>query len=155
MDMFIVNPQTAGAPRQRTRKTKSIKSKSPKALKAKTDVKARTKIALLTAENKALRLQRDEMASRFAALKLRLTQQFKEMQEGVQQRISNGDTKTGIMEYMKAGFGTALGVIAAIAVVDLVVDAVDDIRDDSHDDNGDDNGYGNDDGDDGDDMWFG
>lgn len=157
----------------KTSKTKGVGEKGGKTSKATKAVKTAddAKIALLTAENATLQKQLDDTVARIAALKTSLAKRFKVMQEGVKERIDKGESKSGIMDYMKAGFGTALGVIAAIVVAEVVVDGIKDIVDDGNDgddrddgndsneggddgDNGNDGDDGDDGGDDGD-SWFG
>jgi hypothetical protein len=84
------------------------------------------RIGQLEAENAMLKQQRDAYVANVKAMKKQLEAKFKELQAGVKERIDRGDSKSSIMEYLKAGFFTALGVIAAVLVVDAVAAAIQD-----------------------------
>ena len=49
-----------------------------------------------------------------------------EIQKGVDERMQDAGvdkrTRSGVLDYMKAGFGVVLGALLAIILVDLVVD---------------------------------
>ena len=79
----------------------------------------------LRAENKALRRQIEQIKTKVRA-------KFAEIQRGLKARMDKDPamtpaSKAGVMEYVKAGFFSTLGVIAAIAVVDVVAEGADDL----------------------------
>jgi len=86
---------------------------------------AQHKIALLVAENGKLVAEKDAMAARMERAKAEIQQRMATMQAGIQERLQAGESKSGIMEYVKAGFGAMLGVLAALLVVNLAVGALD------------------------------
>lgn len=84
---------------------------------------ARNRIAYLEAENGKLLAEKAAMATRMEQVKIDLQKKMLSMQAEIQKRLERGESKSSIMEYVKAGFGTMLGVIAALLVVDLAVSA--------------------------------
>ena len=78
------------------------------------------RVKQLEAENAALR-------AHIQRVKVKVEAKFRELQQGVARRLESERGlsergKVGIMDYLKQGFFTALGVIAAFAVVDMVED---------------------------------
>ena len=109
------------------------------------------RIKELEERNVGLVAQRDELVKRIALIKVRVTAKMKELQSGIQRRIQADknippESKSNILEYVKQGFFTAIGVIAAIAVVDLLVGALsdepDEPPDEPDDEPDDDSGFG-------------
>ena len=80
----------------------------------------RERTARLEAENRELQRQRDALVARMKDIRTKVEAKVREIQAGVDRRLRDGDDRSSIMEYIKGGFGTMLGVIAALAVVDLV-----------------------------------
>jgi hypothetical protein len=112
-------------PKKITTKTKSkSKSKSPGVQSVLKDRIKDLKDAL--AEEKARGAQvvaeRDALVKRIAEIKKAVKAKFDEMQKEVARRVDRGDSSASITDYMKQGFGVALGVIAAVAVVDGLQD---------------------------------
>jgi hypothetical protein len=87
-------------------------------------------IGKLEAENAMLKQQRDAYVKNAKVMKTKLEAKFKEIQAGVKERIDRGDSKSSIMEYLKAGFFTALGVIAAFLVVDVIASGIEELASD-------------------------
>ena len=60
-------------------------------------------------------------------MKKQVQERFKELEDGTKRQLQKSDAspdqQSSIMDYLKAGFFTALGVIAAFAVVDLIAGA--------------------------------
>jgi hypothetical protein len=79
------------------------------------------------AEAKFLRLENTELKARLGGIKAKVQARMREIESGVEQRLKAANVppaqRMGIMGYIKAGFGTMLGALAAIAVVDIVSDA--------------------------------
>jgi len=114
-------------------KSKSRQSATEKKLQKELDA-ARARITAFETENAKLAADRKELIRRIQVIKTKVSAKIREVQAGVQKRLESSDasreTKTGIASYMKAGFGAALGVIAALAVVNLAVGAIAAISDD-------------------------
>eukprot|EP00798_Chlamydomonas_sp_ICE-L_P000898 gene898-5680_t len=84
----------------------------------------------LRAEVKALNARKakiiESYKERVADMKKQVQERFKELEDGTKQQLyksnANPEQQSSIMDYLKAGFFTALGVIAAFAVVDLIAE---------------------------------
>eukprot|EP00798_Chlamydomonas_sp_ICE-L_P026512 gene26512-17589_t len=84
----------------------------------------------LRAEVKALNAREakiiESYKERVADMKKQVQERFKELEDGTKQQLqksnANPEQQSSIMDYLKAGFFTALGVIAAFAVVDLIAE---------------------------------
>lgn len=126
----------------------------------------------LKSENRKLASDRKELIRRMKLVRVKVKEQMQVIENGVRDKLNKSpnvdeNTKKGIMDYVKAGFATALGVILAFAVVDLAVGAIgamdqgiqdnQDIQENNTNTNGGDENavVPNDDGDDDDDAGFG
>eukprot|EP00798_Chlamydomonas_sp_ICE-L_P007023 gene7023-120_t len=85
----------------------------------------------LRAEVKALNAREAKIIksykARVADMKKQVQKRFKELEAGTKQQLQQSNAspqqQSSIMDYLQAGFFTALGVIAAFAVVDLIAGA--------------------------------
>lgn len=97
--------------------------------KQKKDNTATAKHDALVAEAKFLRLENTELKARLSGIRAKVQARMREIERGVEQRLKTAEVpaqkRAGIMEYMKVGFGTMLGVLAAVALVDVVEDVFD------------------------------
>ena len=99
--------------------------KKPASAKKGSDPALRARVKQLEAENAALR-------AHIQQVKVKVEAKFRELQNGVARRLESERGvsergKVGIMDYLKQGFFTALGVIAAFAVVDAVTDGIEEL----------------------------
>lgn len=78
----------------------------------------------LRQENVILRKEKLALARQMEQARAQLARRLRELQAGVQARVRNGESKSSIMEYVKAGFGGMLGALGALLVVDVVSDAL-------------------------------
>ena len=85
----------------------------------------RARVKYLETENGKLIAEKEIMAKRVEEVKRSIEHKLKEIQEGISQKLDRGDSKSSIMEYVKAGFGAMLGALAALLVVNLAIDAFD------------------------------
>lgn len=87
------------------------------------------RIAYLEAENARLTAEKAAMAKRVEEVRKSIQDKLENIQAGIRERLNRGESDSSIMSYVKAGFGTMFGVLAALAVVDLAVGAFDEIGD--------------------------
>jgi len=102
--------------------------KAPPRIKRPTSGKLKAERDAFAAEAKFLRLENAELKTRLGGIKAKVDSRMREIESGVEQRLKAANVppaqRVGIMGYIKAGFGTMLGALAAIAVVDVVSDAL-------------------------------
>jgi hypothetical protein len=86
----------------------------------------------LRRQNAELRTERDQLikdkkaiAERVLAMHKRLTAELEQVQKEIKERVERRDEPNSIVQYMKAGFGTALGVIAAVLLMEGIEDLID------------------------------
>lgn len=82
--------------------------------------------AELKGENDKLKLQMKTIVQRVQQFKKTYAQKTREMQTEINQRMQDAnvdrDTRVGILEYMKQGFGSMLGALGALLLVGTVAD---------------------------------
>lgn len=118
--------QKASAHSSPGRKSKSVKNGNDRAPAKETEVATlRARVTYLETENGKLIAEKEAMARRVEEVKRSIEQKLREIQEGISHRLDRGESKSSIMEYVKAGFGTMLGALAALLVVNLAIDAFD------------------------------
>jgi hypothetical protein len=132
------SPKALGGKAKQQRQPLGPKKKSQKAAASKLQPKSgddvetlRARVTYLEAENGKLIAEKQAMAKRMEEVKRSIEDKLKEIQRGIGERMDRGESKSSIMEYVKAGFGTMLGVLAALIVVNLAIGAFDAVTSDS------------------------